>query len=241
MLTYGFLQNLASLLPDLAEKRNPSMTAILGSAITHIGSLREHRLLASRQLRALNIESDTFRREVNQWRERAGVPAVPEPRRDHLFVHVMTGAASVPTSNPYDEEFEEHLSSVRVEAMSRYQPSPSRPESPFPAPKASGLQSWHSPSSVPSNSPRNSSSSTGNGPRSGNWPYPTVTQAVSYRNSSQSSLDSFSEVESGESVDSSFSSSSRNELEVRSRHLQTHRLILDGLVRDILVCVFPGR
>ncbi|KAJ7364785.1 kinase-like domain-containing protein [Mycena albidolilacea] len=188
--------------------------------------MRDHRLLASRQLRALHVESDALRQEVNQWRERAGVPVVSQPRRDAAFVQVVNGSGSVAPSNFNDEQ---SRSSVRPDPQPMRQRSYSHAEWPFPSPPASGLQPRYSPSPVASNSPKNSSTSRGSSPCSGDSHHLTGIQVPAHRNASESSLDRFSEVESGESVDSSFSSSSRIEWELRSRHLRAHRLILAQL------------
>ncbi|KAJ7082408.1 hypothetical protein B0H15DRAFT_993824 [Mycena belliarum] len=83
---------LASLLPNLAGVRRPSRIAITRSSIAHIYSARRHRILAAQQLRALHAEVDALRSEVNQWRQRAGIPITLEPPRSEAFMTVFTGA-----------------------------------------------------------------------------------------------------------------------------------------------------
>ncbi|KAJ7074732.1 hypothetical protein C8F01DRAFT_34321 [Mycena amicta] len=83
---------LASLLPNLAGVRRPSRIAITKSSIAYIHNSRKQRILASQQLRALHAESEALRAEVNQWRQRAGVPGVAEPRRGEGFMMVLSGA-----------------------------------------------------------------------------------------------------------------------------------------------------
>ncbi|KAJ6462166.1 kinase-like domain-containing protein [Mycena sanguinolenta] len=81
--------DLASLLPNLAGVRRPSKNAILESSIAYI---RSSRSLASQQLLALHAESESLRREANEWRLRAGVPDFLEkPRRGDVFM-LLTGA-----------------------------------------------------------------------------------------------------------------------------------------------------
>ncbi|KAJ7238140.1 hypothetical protein B0H12DRAFT_1137913 [Mycena haematopus] len=68
--------DLAALLPNLKHLRRPSKSAIVNSSIAHVRAARRYRNLASQQLRALNAECAMVRREVNQWRARAGAFAL---------------------------------------------------------------------------------------------------------------------------------------------------------------------
>ncbi|KAJ7096981.1 hypothetical protein C8R43DRAFT_1141593 [Mycena crocata] len=101
---------LASLLPNLAGVRRPSRIAITKSSIAHIHSARRHRMLASQQLRALHAESEALRGEVNQWRQRAGVPLAAESHRGEAFMVVFTGAELElePVDMGEDEEYDDN-------------------------------------------------------------------------------------------------------------------------------------
>ncbi|KAJ7805768.1 hypothetical protein B0H14DRAFT_1587261 [Mycena olivaceomarginata] len=87
----GRFYDLAALLPNLSQIRRPSKSAIVNSSIAHITASRRHRLLAAQQLRLVKAESDALRAEVNEWRARAGVPGVEEPRRGEGFAVVLAG------------------------------------------------------------------------------------------------------------------------------------------------------
>jgi len=89
------LQDLAALLPNLSQIRRPSKSAIVNSSIAHIHSSRRHRLLASRELRILKSEADALRRELNDWRDRAGLSRVEEPVRSEGFGIVLSGEVEV--------------------------------------------------------------------------------------------------------------------------------------------------
>ncbi|KAF7366504.1 BHLH domain-containing protein [Mycena sanguinolenta] len=84
-------QDLAALLPNLSQIRRPSKFSIVNSSITPINAFRRYRVLASQQLRLLKSETDALRHEVNEWRMRARVPAVEEPRRADGFAVVLSG------------------------------------------------------------------------------------------------------------------------------------------------------
>ncbi|KAJ6518096.1 hypothetical protein C8R47DRAFT_1085999 [Mycena vitilis] len=103
------ISELASLLPNLAGVRRPSRIAITKSSIAHIHSSRRHRILAAQQLRAIHAENDALRGEVNQWRHRASVPAILEPRRGEAFRLVYTAAELEidPLDACEDDEFDE--------------------------------------------------------------------------------------------------------------------------------------
>jgi len=105
---------LASLLPNLAGVRRPSRIAITKSSIAYIHSARRHRILASQQLQALHAENEALRSEVNQWRLRAGVPSVLEPRRGDTFMLVLAGAELEvdPVEACDDDEFDEQYTNA---------------------------------------------------------------------------------------------------------------------------------
>jgi hypothetical protein len=91
----GRFLDLAALLPNLSQLRRPSKSAIVNSSIAHIHAARRHRLLASRELRLLKLESDALRREINEWRNRAGIPRIEEPVRGEGFSTVLSGEQEV--------------------------------------------------------------------------------------------------------------------------------------------------
>ncbi|KAJ7155170.1 hypothetical protein C8R46DRAFT_1356407 [Mycena filopes] len=85
--------DLAALLPNLANIRRPSKSSIVNTCIAHVHASRRHRFLASQQLRALKEECDSLRREVNEWRERAGgIMLLPPPNRGEAFAVILAGA-----------------------------------------------------------------------------------------------------------------------------------------------------
>lgn len=98
--------DLAALLPNLSQIRRPSKSAIVNSSIAHIHSSRRHRLLASRELRLLKLETDALLRELNEWRDRAGLPRVDEPVRGEGFAMVLSGEVEVLAANIGDEDEE---------------------------------------------------------------------------------------------------------------------------------------
>ncbi|KAJ7019571.1 hypothetical protein C8F04DRAFT_1105987 [Mycena alexandri] len=84
--------DLASLLPNLANIRRPSKSSIVNTCIAHVHASRRHRFLASQQLRVLKEECDSLRREVNEWRERAGgIMLLPPPNRGEVFAIILDG------------------------------------------------------------------------------------------------------------------------------------------------------
>ncbi|KAJ7093961.1 hypothetical protein B0H15DRAFT_831448 [Mycena belliarum] len=87
----GRFLDLAALLPNLSQIRRPSKSSIVNSSIAHINASRRHRILAAQQLRLLKNETDALRHEVNEWRMRAGVPGVEEPRRADGFGVILSG------------------------------------------------------------------------------------------------------------------------------------------------------
>ncbi|KAK7042066.1 macrophage erythroblast attacher [Favolaschia claudopus] len=94
--------DLAALLPNLKHLRRPSKSAIVNSSIAHVRAARRYRHLASAQLRALNAECDMVRREVNQWRARAGMHPSITPARSEGFALVLGGEE--PAFDPIDLE-----------------------------------------------------------------------------------------------------------------------------------------
>ncbi|KAJ4474876.1 hypothetical protein J3R30DRAFT_618687 [Lentinula aciculospora] len=103
----GRFLDLAALLPNLSQIRRPSKSAIVNSSIAHIHASRRHRMLASRELRILKLESDALRRELNEWRDRAGIPRVHEPPRGDAFSMILSGEMEVlPIPNADEEEGE---------------------------------------------------------------------------------------------------------------------------------------
>jgi hypothetical protein len=87
--------DLAALLPNLSQIRRPSKSAIVNSSIAHIHSGRRHRAMASRELRTLKSEADALRRELNEWRDRSGLPRVEEPMRSDAFGLVLSGEVEI--------------------------------------------------------------------------------------------------------------------------------------------------
>lgn len=99
-----FRQDLAALLPNLSQIRRPSKSSIVNSSIAHIHASRRHRLIAARELRLLKLESDALRRELNEWRDRSGLPRVEEPVRGDAFQMIMSGEVEVLNIGPIEEE-----------------------------------------------------------------------------------------------------------------------------------------
>ncbi|KAJ7164499.1 hypothetical protein C8R46DRAFT_313472 [Mycena filopes] len=87
----GRFLDLAALLSNLSQIRRPSKSAIVNSSIAHLNASRRHRVLAAQQLRMMKNEADALRREVNEWRARAGVAFVEEPMRGDAFGIVLRG------------------------------------------------------------------------------------------------------------------------------------------------------
>jgi len=100
----GRFLDLAALLPNLSQIRRPSKSSIVNSSIAHIHASRRHRVLASRELRILKLESDSLRRELNEWRDRAALPRVEEPIRGEGFAMVLSGELEVLAGIPDDDE-----------------------------------------------------------------------------------------------------------------------------------------
>ncbi|KAF4615683.1 hypothetical protein D9613_012498 [Agrocybe pediades] len=100
----GRFLDLAALLPNLSQIRRPSKSSIVNSSIAHIHASRRHRLMASQQLRALKAEADALRRELNEWRDRAGIPRVEEPVRNEQFGMVISGELELVVGNVGGED-----------------------------------------------------------------------------------------------------------------------------------------
>jgi hypothetical protein len=99
-------QDLAGLLPNLSQIRRPSKSAIVNSSIAHIHASRRHRLIAARELRMVKTETDALRRELNEWRDRSGLPRMEEPPRSESFNLVLSGEVEVivPSTQNDDED-----------------------------------------------------------------------------------------------------------------------------------------
>ncbi|THH17801.1 hypothetical protein EUX98_g9057 [Antrodiella citrinella] len=103
----GRFLDLAALLPNLSQIRRPSKSSIVNSSIAHIHASRRHRLLAARELRLVKLEADALRREINEWRDRSGLPRVEEPVRGDAFHMIMSGEVEVINAGPIEEEGDE--------------------------------------------------------------------------------------------------------------------------------------
>jgi len=127
-------------------------------------------MLASQQLRALHAENQSLRGEVNQWRQRAGVPGVAEPRRGEAFVTVLTGAELEldPMDACEDEECDEFSGGMPYScAPPMHQRSLSRPDS-------------HSPFGYGVSPPSSSSSSASSFPSPYSTPYSTSPSSATF-------------------------------------------------------------
>ncbi|KAF8663987.1 hypothetical protein AX16_000838 [Volvariella volvacea WC 439] len=100
----GRFLDLAALLPNLSQIRRPSKSSIVNSSIAHIQASRRHRIVAARELRLLKLEADALRRELNEWRDRAGIPRIEEPIRGEAFSMVLSGEVEVVNTVAGEEE-----------------------------------------------------------------------------------------------------------------------------------------
>lgn len=100
----GRFLDLAKLLPNLSQIRRPSKSAIVNSSIAHVHASRRHRALAARELRVVKLEADNLRRELNEWRDRAGIPRIEEPVRGEGFGMVLNQELEVIPIGAADEE-----------------------------------------------------------------------------------------------------------------------------------------
>lgn len=73
----GRFLDLAALLPNLANVRRPSKSAIVNSSIALVHTQRRLRAIAARELRSLAHEAECLRREVNEWRMAHPTQPVP--------------------------------------------------------------------------------------------------------------------------------------------------------------------
>jgi len=96
--------DLAALLPNLSQIRRPSKSSIVNSSIAHIHASRRHRLIAARELRLIKLEADALRRELNEWRDRSGLPRVEEPVRGEAFQMILSGEVEILNAGPIEEE-----------------------------------------------------------------------------------------------------------------------------------------
>jgi hypothetical protein len=81
--------DLAALLPNLVSVRRPSKSAIVNSSIALIHTQRRARATAGRELRNLKAETDSLRRQLNEWRERGCLPPVEEPMHNAEFMALI--------------------------------------------------------------------------------------------------------------------------------------------------------
>ncbi|KAF7342544.1 Macrophage erythroblast attacher isoform 1 [Mycena sanguinolenta] len=123
--------DLAGLLPNLKHLRRPSKSAIVNSSIAHVRAARRYRNLASQQLRALNAECAMIRREVNQWRARAGVPPAVIPPRSEAFALVLGGEEPAFDPIDLDGEDEDDVDFRRMLPHRRPQPTEAVCEGPL--------------------------------------------------------------------------------------------------------------
>jgi hypothetical protein len=77
------------MLPNLANVRRPSKSAIVNSSIAIIQSQRRNRAIAAREMRLIKAENDALRQELNEWRQRANMPRVEEPQRSTDLMAIL--------------------------------------------------------------------------------------------------------------------------------------------------------
>ncbi|KAK7055682.1 hypothetical protein R3P38DRAFT_2848478, partial [Favolaschia claudopus] len=90
-LTKHFL-TLSSLLYTFDPDRRQTRSDIVDSTMAHIRASRRHAGLASEELRAMQNEAESLRREANEWREQAGMARLEEPWRDRYFQVLLLDA-----------------------------------------------------------------------------------------------------------------------------------------------------
>ena len=61
-------------------------------------------MIAARELRAVKAETDVLRRELNEWRERSGIPRLEEPARGDGFNLVLSGEVEVVVPSTLHED-----------------------------------------------------------------------------------------------------------------------------------------
>lgn len=76
----------------------------MNSSIAYLHASRRHRLLASRELRLLKLETDALRRELNDWRNRASIRRIEEPTRSDAFSFVLSGELEILPVEGLDNE-----------------------------------------------------------------------------------------------------------------------------------------
>ena len=52
----------------------------------------------------LKLEADALRRELNEWRDRSGLPRVEEPVRGEGFQMILSGEVEILSAGPIEEE-----------------------------------------------------------------------------------------------------------------------------------------
>jgi hypothetical protein len=124
----GRFLDLAILLPNLSQIRRPSKSSIVNSSIAHIQASRRHRHVASRELKLLKFEADALRREVNEWRDRNGLPRVDEPIRGDGFGIVLAGELEVIQGIAIEEEDEDSEDSFGAAPMGAMPGAPHQPQ-----------------------------------------------------------------------------------------------------------------
>ncbi|KAK1235251.1 hypothetical protein PQX77_001532 [Marasmius sp. AFHP31] len=96
--------DLAKIIPAISQHRKPSKALIVNSSIAYVHASRRHRTLASRELKTLQTEADQLRQELNDWRDRAGVKRVEEPRRSEEFGMVVRAELPLESDAPNSSE-----------------------------------------------------------------------------------------------------------------------------------------
>lgn len=61
-------------------------------------------MIAARELRAIKAEADAMRRELNEWRERSGIPRLEEPTRGDGFNLVLSGEVEVIVPSAHEDD-----------------------------------------------------------------------------------------------------------------------------------------
>ena len=61
-------------------------------------------MVAARELRMIKVEADALRRELNEWRDRSGLPRLEEPARSDGFNLVLSGEVEVIVPSQHDDE-----------------------------------------------------------------------------------------------------------------------------------------
>ena len=61
-------------------------------------------MVAARELRMIKVEADALRRELNEWRDRSGLPRLEEPARNDGFNLVLSGEVEVIVSSQQEDD-----------------------------------------------------------------------------------------------------------------------------------------